>query len=118
MTSVMGAVLAALLALVLLTPGAAAQDTGGFRFDGEPDPLGRRGPAIAGWLYNDNGFGVTNVRVRVDVLDGGGGVVGTGEGWVYGNVPALGRAYFFVQVPRYGASYRIGVVRYDRVESP
>jgi hypothetical protein len=104
----------------LLPAGAGGQDSipagPGFRADAEPDLLGRRGPAITGWLYNDHAFAVTNVRVRVDLLDGGGQPLGSAEGWVYGNVPARGRAYFFVSVPRYATAYRVTVLRFDRLQ--
>jgi hypothetical protein len=109
-----------LLAAALAGGSAGAQDVApagpSFRAEVEPDILGRRGPALVGWLYNDHAFAVTNVRVRVDVLDGGGQPVAAGEAWVYGNVPARGRAYFFVPVPRYAASYRVTVMRYDRLQ--
>lgn len=114
------AALATLLVALALPAPALAQTTsvggGAFRAEAEPDLLGRRGAAIVGWLYNDDRVGVTNVRVRVDVLDPGGQPVGSGEAYVYGNVPAGGRAYFFVPVPRYGAAYRVTVIRFDRVE--
>jgi hypothetical protein len=119
MTRARRAVALALVATALLAARAPAQTPaagGAFRADAEPDLLGRRGPAITGWLYNDNDFTVTNVRVRVDVLDAGGQPVASGEGWVYGNVPARGRAYFFVTVPRYGARYRVVVMRFDRLQ--
>lgn len=109
-----------LLTAALAGGGAGAQEAGQagtlFRVEAEQDLLGRRGPAITGWLYNDHDFAVSNVRVRVDVLDRGGQTQGTGEGWVYGNVPARGRAYFFVTVPRYDAGYRVTVVRFDRLQ--
>ena len=109
-----------LLVLALLGGVAVAQDARpagpGFRAETEQDILGRRGPAVVGWLYNDQGVGFTNVRVRVEVLDGGGQAVGTGEAYVYGNVPARGRSYFFVPVPRFGDSYRVTVIRFDRLE--
>jgi hypothetical protein len=88
----------------------------GFRAEAEPDLLGRRGRAIVGWLYNDRGMSYTNVRVHVDALDGGGRVVGSGEAYIYGNVPAHGRSYFFVPVPTYADRYRVSVIRFDRVE--
>jgi hypothetical protein len=107
-----------LVAITLVAGAAVAQNSapagGPFRVEAEPDTLGRRGPALTGWLYNDHAFTVSNVRLRVDVLDPAGQPVGSGEGWVYGNVPARGRAYFFVTVPRYAASYRYEVVRFDR----
>ena len=109
-----------LLMLALLGGPALAQETRpageGFRAEAEPDILGRRGPAVVGWLYNDQGVGFTNVRVLVDVLDAGGQTVGTGEAYVYGNVPAGGRSYFFVPVSRFGAGYRVSVIRFDRLE--
>ena len=108
------------VAVGCLCADAGAQDVTpagpSFRAEAEPDLLGRRGPALAGWLYNDHAFAVTNVRVRVDLLDAGGQTLGSGEGWVYGNVPARGRAYFFVTVPRYAAGYRFEVVRFDRLQ--
>ena len=110
---------AALVGVLLLVAPAAAQTTPagpGFRAVTEPDPLGRRGAALVGWLYNDGDFSISNVRLRVEVLDGGGQAVATGEAYVYGNVPAHGRGYFVVPVPRYGESYRVIVLRYDRLE--
>jgi len=120
-TRAIRAAVAALVAAVLLSMVAGAQDTTtpagpGFRAETEPDLLGRRGRAIVGWLYNDGNSAVTNVRLRVEVLDGGGQTVASGEAYVYGNVPAQGRAYFFVPVPSYGDRYRVTVLRYDRLE--
>ena len=109
-----------LLVIALAVAGAKAQDAGpagaSFRAEAEPDLLGRRGPAIVGWLYNDHDFAISNVRLRVEVLDTGGQSVAAGEGWVYGNVPARGRAYFFVAVPRYANGYRVTVLRFDRLQ--
>lgn len=110
----------ALVGLLLMTAGVGAQTTQpageGFRAEAEPDPLGRRGPAIIGWLYNERDMSVTNVRLRVEVLDGAGQTVTSGEAYLYGSVPARGRGYFFVPVPRYGDGYRISVIRFDRLE--
>jgi hypothetical protein len=105
---------------LLVAAGVGSQQTlpagEGFRAEVEPDQLGRRGPAIVGWLYNERDVSVTNVRVRVEVLDGAGQPLGSGEAYVYGSVPARGRAYFFVPVPRYAERYRVSVVRFDRLE--
>lgn len=77
---------AALLAVALLASPAGAQDTApaglGFHAEVEPDTLGRRGPAVVGWLYNDQSVAFANVRIRVDVLDGGGQAVGSNEAYV------------------------------------
>lgn len=115
-----GVAVGALSGLLLVVACVGAPQTlpagEGFRAEAEPDPLGRRGPAIVGWLYNERDVTVTNVRVRVEGLDGAGQTVASGEAYVYGNVPARGRAYFFVPVPRYADTYRISVVRFDRLE--
>ena len=120
MRSVLRAAAAILIVIGLLSAITGAQETtpagSGFRAETEPDLLGRRGRAIVGWLYNDGNAAVTNVRLRVEVLDGGGQTVASGEAYVYGNVPAQGRAYFFVPVPSYGDRYRVTVLRYDRLE--
>lgn len=120
MTRAICAGAAALVAAVLLSMVAGAQETTpagpGFRAETEPDLLGRRGRAIVGWLYNDGSSAVANVRLRVEVLDGGGQTIASGEAYVYGNVPAHGRGYFFVPVPSYGDRYRVTVLRYDRLE--
>jgi hypothetical protein len=112
--------LAALITFALLTGTAAAAEPvaagADFRADADFDQLSRRGPAVSGWLYNDRGYGVSNVRLRVEVMDATGGALGTSEGWLYGNVPARGRGYFFVIVPRRGESYRITVLSFDRLE--
>lgn len=114
------AALVAVLAVAVMAPGVGAQETtpagAGFRAEAEPDILGRRGPAVVGWLYNDQGVGFTNVRIRPEVLDDAGQAVGSNEAYVYGNVPARGRSYFFVPVPRFGARYRVTVIRFDRLE--
>jgi len=112
--------LAVILAFAVLTGSARAAEPApagpDFRAEAETDKLSRRGPAVSGWLYNDKGIAISNVRLRVEVLDESGAVVGTAEGWIYGNVPGRGRAYFFVVVPRLGGSYRVTVLRFDRLE--
>ena len=115
--------LAVVLAIAVVTGSAAGAEPvepvaagTDFRVDAGPDLLSRRGPAVSGWLYNDRGYSVSNVRLRVEVLDATGGVLATGDGWLYGNVPGRGRAYFFVAVPRRGDGYRVTVLTFDRLE--
>src|SRR5262245_37401059 len=112
--------LAAVISFALLLGAAAAGEPVpagvDFRADADFDQISRRGPAVSGWLYNDRGYGVSNVRLRVEVMDATGGVLATGEGWLYGNVPSRGRGYFFVIIPRRGESYRVTLLSSDGLE--
>lgn len=76
---------------------------------------GYRGPAIEGYLYSSLPWRIANVRLRVESVDPAGQVTGEAYGWVLGNVPAGGRAYFFVPVSTRGASYRATVESFDKV---
>ena len=60
----------------------------------------------------DHNYRVNGVRLQVDVLDSAGEVENRVFGWVPGDVPAGGRAYFFVSVPKRGASYRVKVLSF------
>ena len=95
--------LAAVLAIAVLAGSAAGAEPApagtDFRVEAETDPLSRRGPAVSGWLYNDKNVGVSNVRLRVEVLDATGGVLATGEGWLYGNVPGGAARTFSSRCP-------------------
>ena len=67
------------------------------------EPEGRSDHArpgfVTGWLYND-GQGVAGlVRMKVEMMDESGKVVGEHIGWAYGNVSPGGRAYFMIPVP-------------------
>jgi hypothetical protein len=54
---------------------------------------------VTGWIYND-GEGVAGlVRMKVELLNESGAVVGEHIGWAYGNVAPGGRAYFMIPVP-------------------
>lgn len=88
-----------------------------FRVQLEPDTIGRRGPGVTGYVYNGPDYRVTNVRLRVEVLDASGQVASESFGWVLGNITENGRGYFFVPVPRRGADYRVNVVSYDLISS-
>ena len=89
------------LALALASPVGAQQRPGGPVFRIEPDRRTdhTRPGFVTGWLYND-GQGVAGlVRMKVELLDGSGAVVGEHIGWAYGNVVPGGRAYFMIPVP-------------------
>ena len=80
----------------------------------------RGGWAVEGYVNNSLRQLVSGVRLRVEVLDAGGASIGQAFGWVYGNVPPSGRAYFTVALPRRGADYRITVVSFtsNSIDAP
>ena len=84
---------AVLWASLFTTEVARAQSTSApnqaLRVEWEREPVPRGGWAVEGYVFNDSRYRVGGVRLRVEVLDAGGAVVGEGFGWVYGNVPAV-----------------------------
>ena len=75
---------------------------------------GRQGrPAVIGYIYNDRGLRADNVRLLVEELDASGRAVGSTIGYVNGDLPARGRAFFEVPVPTAGATYRVTVHSFD-----
>jgi hypothetical protein len=107
-----------LLATLLSGPaGARAQGSAAdiaryFRVEVSPDAVPRGGWAVEGYVYSTHPYRVNGVRVRVEVLDESGQVVHQANGWVPGDVPSGGRAYFYVSVPSRGASYRAQVLSF------
>lgn len=102
------------LSVGLAAPAAAqgmSQDRW-FRIDWKPYALARATPSIEGWVYNDHRYRIGGVQLQIEGIDGAGQVVGQTTGWVYGNIPAGGRAYFVVSVPRGSTTYRITVSRF------
>src|SRR5215472_14311276 len=83
-----------------------------FKVEVSPEAVPRGGWAVEGYVYSTHPYRVNSVRVRVDILDEGGNVVNTVYGWVPGDIPAGGRAYFFVSLPGRGASYRAKVLSF------
>jgi hypothetical protein len=71
--------------------------------------------AVQGSLDNHSPMRIGDVRLRVDTLDERGAVIGECFGWVIGDVPAGGRAYFLIRVPVPGPAYRISVESFDRM---
>jgi hypothetical protein len=77
----------------------------------------RRGkPIVSGYVTNVWGIGASSVRLRVEALDGSGGVSATSIGYVFGDLTPGMRAYFEVPVPRKAASYRVSVLSFDPVQ--
>jgi hypothetical protein len=76
---------------------------------------GRKGPHIAGYLYNlHGGYWASNMRLQVEALDASGNVIGSRVGDVFGDVPPADRLYFEISVPSSGAaSYRVTVRTLD-----
>jgi len=113
------AVLACLLAGTVLAAPDAARSQGTttdvdryFRAEWDPDAVPRGGWAVQGYVYSTHLYRVSGVRLRVEVLDGAGQVQHQVFGWVAGDIPAGGRAYFFVSVPSRGAAYRVKVLSF------
>lgn len=84
-----------------------------FKVEYGKEAVPRAGWAVEGYVSNESRYRVTGVRLRVEVLDEAGAVVGQSFGWVYGNIASGGRSYFVVPVPRKGADYRITVLSYS-----
>ena len=102
-----------LLALGPAWAGAGGVDQDKFRMEWEPRLIGGRAPAVQGYVENHSRLRVGDVRLRIDSLDTAGQVVGESFGWVIGDVPASGRAFFVIRVTVPGATYRVTVESYD-----
>lgn len=83
-----------------------------FRAEVDPELVARGGWAIQGYVYSDHDYRVGGVRLRCTVLDVAGQEINHSFGWVVGDVPPRGRAYFYVHVPARGASYRCIVLSF------
>ena len=70
---------------------------------------------IEGYVYNDSSLRVTDVRLRVASLDTAGRAVGQTMGWVIGDIPPSGRAYFEIPLATPAAAYAVTVVSFDVV---
>src|SRR5215472_7132446 len=73
-----------------------AQPDSPFRFELEQRGNPRRGLAVEGYLYSGLPWRITNVRLRVESLDSNGAVTAQSRGWLLGDVPPGGRAYFYL----------------------
>ncbi len=83
----------------------------GFHVESAPHPFG--GPAVAGYVYNEGLRWLSNVRIRVEVLDADGTAVEEALGWVFGDLTPGGRGYFVVPVHRAGATHRVSVLSFN-----
>jgi hypothetical protein len=94
-----------------------AEDQDRFHVEWQQQLVGGRDPALKGFVDNRSQLRVGNVRLRVDALDDNAKVVGQSFGWVIGDVPAGGRAYFVVPITAPGATYRVSVESYDPISA-
>lgn len=109
--------LCAALALLAVSPfGSLSAQTSEadryFKVEWEPEAVPRGGWAVQGYVTSTHPYRVNGVRLLVEVLNAQGEVESRAYGWVPGDVPSGGRAYFFVSVPKRGAAYRVKVLSF------
>lgn len=107
---------AAFVAMFLATAAEAqglAPAGPGFQVESAPRSSGK--PALEGYLYNEGSAWLSDVRVRVEVLDADWKVVEEALGWVTGTLGPRGRGYFSVRLKRLGTAYRVSVYSFNRV---
>jgi hypothetical protein len=76
----------------------------------EPVPI-----KLEGYVYNDSPIRVTDVRLHVVERDSAARPVGEAWGWVFGDVPAGGSAYFAIPLEAVADAYDVAVVSFDAV---
>lgn len=86
-------------------------------FSVEWSPDERRGkPMVSGYVTNQYGMAMRNVRMRVDALDAAGQVTGTYIGFVNGYLTPGSRVYFEVPVAAKAPSYRVSVLSWEAIQ--
>ena len=75
---------------------------------------GRRGPVVAGYVYNLYGQTADRVRLVIETLDANGQVTGSTYAHLLGQVPSGGRGYFEAPAPTTPSS-RVRVLSFDPV---
>ena len=75
---------------------------------------GKRGPVVAGYVYNKTGMTADRVRIGIDTVDAAGQVTGSAIGDVFGSVPPGNRSYFEIPVRNPGP-YRVRVLSFDPI---
>ena len=110
----MRAALTAAVFLILLAEVAHAQMGAGlFRIDAHAVQSKKGTPVYSGYIYNDGGGGVANIRLLVETLDAEGKVLGQAQGEALGSMLGRDRLYFEVPLQATGASYRVRVLSWD-----
>ena len=109
-----GATLTAAVFLILLAgAGHAQMSAGRFRIDAQVAQSKKGAPVYSGYIYNDGGGGVANIRLLVETLDAAGTVIGQAQGAALGSMLGRDRLYFEVPLEVTGASYRVRVLSWD-----
>jgi hypothetical protein len=76
----------------------------------------RRGkPVVSGYVTNQWGYTVRNLRLRVEALDAAGGVTASYIGFVNGYVNPGAHVYFEVPVNEKAPKYRVTALSWDPV---
>jgi hypothetical protein len=102
------------LAVVLLTTVAWGQTLEQFRVTWEPRTHALPS-SIAGHVYNDSSFRVTDVQLQVEGLDGDDRPVGRTFAWAIGDIVPDGETSFVVETIPGAVNYRITVYSFDVV---
>jgi hypothetical protein len=100
------------------SPSAVSYGTYGtdsyFKLEWQPDE--RRGkPIVSGYVTNQWGYAVRNLRLRVEALDAAGGVTASYIGFVNGYVNPGSHVYFEVPVNEKAPRYRVTALSWDPV---
>jgi hypothetical protein len=98
---------------------AQRSDCGPFRVEWTQGVLSPTSAKLEGFVYNDSACSLANVRLMVVALDSDGQVTAEAQGWVFGDLPPLGRGYFALPLPSTSAArYRVNVESFDEVTGP
>jgi hypothetical protein len=77
----------------------------------------RRGqPIVSGYVTNQAGLPMRDVRLRVEALDAAGNATASSIGYVNGYMTPGSRVYFEAPVPATAPTYRVTVLSFDIIE--
>ena len=85
-----------------------------FKLEWQPDERGGK-PIVSGYVTNQWGYAVRNLRLRVEALDSAGGVTASYIGFVSGYVTPGSHVYFEVPVNEKAPRYRVTPLSWDPV---
>jgi len=100
--------------LILVAEVSSAQvSQGRFRIDAGAGLSKKGTPVYSGYVYNNGGGGVANIRLLIEILDAEGKTIGQAQGTARGSMLSRDRLYFEVPLDTTGASYRVRVLSWD-----